>query len=191
MDNNDELLNSQNEQEVGDTSSESDTYSEENEEEQEELEKLRQQNKELFARAKRAEGFEMVNGKWVKKKPKVEEKKEDVQKDDFSFSPKDYLALTEHKVSSELFDEVVRLSKLMGMSIADTLKDKTAKGIIDGKAQELASAEATASKPSSKRSGGENQADVLIKKAEKGEDMSNSEMGTAAKALVDSWKTKH
>lgn len=82
---------------------------------------------------------------------KKEEK--EAPKDDNSLSPKDYLALTENRIGSDDFDEVVRLSKIMDKSIAETLKDKTAQLIIKNRIEERATAEATATKSTRQKSG--------------------------------------
>lgn len=83
---------------------------------------------------------------------KVEVGKE-TPKNDGSLTPKDYLALTEHKIGSDDFDEVVRLSKLMEKSIAETLKDKTAQLIIKNRMEERATAEAMSVKTTRQKSG--------------------------------------
>lgn len=59
------------------------------------------------------------------------------------FSPKDYLALTEAKVSSEDFDEVVRVSKILAKPLNETLKDKTMQSILKERADERRTAEST------------------------------------------------
>lgn len=73
-------------------------------------------------------------------------------KNETNLSPKDYLALTENKVSSEDFDEVVRLSTVLGKSIADTLKDKTAGAILQTRQEERKSAEVANTAPSRRSS---------------------------------------
>lgn len=138
-----ELDNSQNVQEtdsVEELDSAPDTQSDQDEPSNDEVATLKQQNKELFARAKRAEGFSLVNGQWVKKaQPKVKPVVEEVE---VALSPKDYLSLTENKISSDDFDEVMRLSKILGKSVSETLKDKTAKVILSQRNEERASAQA-------------------------------------------------
>lgn len=60
-----------------------------------------------------------------------------------ALSPKDYLALTEAKVSAQDFDEVVRISKILGKPIADALSDKTMRVILAERAEERKTADAT------------------------------------------------
>lgn len=59
------------------------------------------------------------------------------------FLPKDYLALTEFKVSSEDFDEVVRVAKILDKPISEALKDKTMKSILADRVEERRTANAT------------------------------------------------
>lgn len=142
MENETELLDSQNEETTEEVVSESDTQSEQDEPSNDEVAILKQQNRELFARAKRAEGFTLQNGEWVKTKPKPKPIVHEQEEAPAALSPKDYLALTENKVSSDDFDEVMRLSKILGKSVSETLKDKTAKVIIGQRLEERASAQA-------------------------------------------------
>lgn len=57
-------------------------------------------------------------------------------------SPKDYLALQESKVTSEDFDEVLRVSKILGKPITEALKDSTMKSILETRNEERRSAAA-------------------------------------------------
>lgn len=59
-----------------------------------------------------------------------------------SLSPKDYLALQESKVTSEDFDEVVRVAKILGKPINEALKDSTMKTILDTRNEERRTAAA-------------------------------------------------
>lgn len=93
-------------------------------------------------------------------KPQVIEKKED------TMSPKDYLALNEAKVSSQDFDEVVRVSKILGKPIHEALADTTLKTILGVRISERASAAATQTK--SPRGTEQANGDALIDEASKG-----------------------
>ena len=99
------------------------------------------------------------------KKP-VEQKKEEVAPSD-AMSAKDFLALSENKVSSEDFDEVVRVSKVLGKSIAETLKDKTMKIILTNRQEERQSAQATAT-TSTRRTSRTDSDSELLRNAERG-----------------------
>ena len=107
-------------------------------------ERLEGINKQLYARAKKAEGFELVEGNWVKKsKPAAPATAAPAPSQEPTFTPKDTLALIEAKVSSEDFDEVVRVSKILGKPIAEALKDKTLKSILTERVEERRTANAT------------------------------------------------
>jgi len=97
------------------------------------------------------------------KTPPVEKKEVET-----TLSPKDYLAMTEAKVKSEDFDEIVRLSKILGKPIADTLKDKTARAILDGREEERQTAAATNTRGGNAGQVRKTSADIVAK-AKKGE----------------------
>lgn len=128
------------EQETLDTASGEDTLDPQasedvvNEQENEAIRKANELANNYKIRAEKAE--RMLKQKSVEAKSADKVSKEG----DIALSPKDYLALTEHKVSSEDFDEVVRLSKVLGKSIAETMKDKVAKTILEQRAEERATA---------------------------------------------------
>lgn len=63
-----------------------------------------------------------------------------------AFSPKDVLALTEHGVKSDDFDEVVRVAKVLNKPIADALKDPILKSILNDRAEERKTSNATATR---------------------------------------------
>jgi hypothetical protein len=57
-----------------------------------EMEELREQNRQLFARAKKAEGFSLKDGEWVKEeKEKPKSTKKSDEKSDFDYGQKAYL----------------------------------------------------------------------------------------------------
>lgn|SRR3972149_2377938 len=86
MENENENLDSENEetdkQELETTEEEIDTS---------EVIALKEKNRQLFARAKKAEGFELKDGKWVKPEPKPEAKTPEKSNEDFGLLEKTYL----------------------------------------------------------------------------------------------------
>lgn len=82
---------------------------------------LESKNKQLFERTKK-----------VKEAPSSD-----------GISARDYLAMNEAGVTSADYDEVVRVSKILGVSIADALKDSTMKTILATRAEERKTAAAT------------------------------------------------
>jgi len=101
----------------------------------------------VYEKRLRDAGFDPETGE----KLKSNDAPKDEKKDEVIFTPKDYLALTENKVGSEDFDEVMRISKLLGKPVAETLKDKTAQLILQAHREERATAEATATGTSRQR----------------------------------------
>lgn len=96
------------------------------------LEKKAEQNKQLFARAKKAEGFELKDGKWVKKPapPKPEPPKPATSTS--GFSKEDAEKLLDEKMnerdlrsldlSDELKEEVRTVAKVKGISYLEASK---------------------------------------------------------------------
>lgn len=104
-------------------------------------------------------------------------------------STKDIIALTSAKISSDDYEEVIRLSKVLGKSIADTLQDKTAKTILAGRAEERATAEATNTGNSRQRNNQSN-GDALLEKINSGEEVDDADISKAAKAAVAGLKAQ-
>ena len=151
QDTNTENLDSQNEEiteEVAETTEETT--------EEVDVEALKEQNKKLFERAKRAEGFiQDKDGNWVKKsKPEVKEAPVNESKlTEVSLTPKDYLALTENGVKAEEYERVLELSTLLKKPVFETLKDSTAQQILKSEGEERATAKATATSVTARKSG--------------------------------------
>ena len=101
---------------------------------------------------------------------KATKKEEEAPKtfDGMQLSPKDYLALTEQKVTSDDFDEVVRVSKILGKNVAETLQDSTMKIILKTRNEERMTALATQTSKGT-RSSVSTQPDAVLKKALDGE----------------------
>ena len=83
-------------------------------------------------------------------------------------SQKDLLAVMEAKVPAEDLDEVVDYSKLKGISVTEALKAPMIKSILETKAEERQTADATNVK-GSKRKTAQVSTDTLLENAEKGE----------------------
>ena len=65
---------------------------------------------------------------------------------EMKLSPKDYLSLTEAKISSEDFDEVKDWATYRKVSISEALKDKTLQTVLREKSEQRATDAATATK---------------------------------------------
>lgn len=83
--------------------------------------RLEEQNKQLFVRAKKAEGFTLVDGKWVKQSkpaPAVPTPTPSTS----TVSPEE-LRLIAKGLSDELIDQAKAISAGKGIPLADALKD--------------------------------------------------------------------
>lgn len=115
--------------------------------------RLEEVNKKLFARAKKAEGFEEVDGKWVKK-PKTIETKSTPKSKEADLSTTDLYAIIKAEVPEEDLDEVKRAAKVLGVTVAEALKDPVTKGILERRQSLRKTAEATntnTARPSNKK----------------------------------------
>ena len=101
-------------------------------EDTEDLDTLKEKNRKLFERAKKAE----AEAKELKKAPKSIPQTQE-QKD---MSSKDLYSLMEHKVPSKHIDEVVKASKILGKSIQETLED----GFVQARLKTLSEEDQTA-----------------------------------------------
>ena len=133
--------------------------------------RLKEQNKKLFERAKKAEGFvKDRNGNWVKKteeKPKSQPKapatapKEEI-------TAKDAIVLMKAGVDSEEdIDEVVRYAKFENISVVKALESKILKTILSNRKEERETAEATHT-GGGKRGVTKASDDTLVQNADKG-----------------------
>lgn len=96
----------------------------------------------LKKKAELADNYKVRAEKAEKKaKERSEEKTTEV-----SMSPKDYLALTENKITSEDFDVVTDWAKFRNVPISEAIKDKTLKTILNERSEERKTAEITNTK---------------------------------------------
>lgn len=111
--------------------SENEELEEELEEEQdsdddsEDLLRLKEKNRQLFARAKKAEGFIQKDGEWVKKptveKPKTESKTQDVSEVVRKQLEEDRLEQLDYP--DDLKPEIKKLAELQGVSVRKAAQD--------------------------------------------------------------------
>ena len=135
------------------------------------VETLKEQNKKLFARAKKAEGFEFKDGKWVK--PVVEKKPEPKIEPSQELSAKDALLLAKANVDLEDVDEVVDFAKYRKITIAEALQNNTLRAILTDSQEKRKTALATQTSGTRKTTAPTIEA--LTEKAQKGE-LSESEI---------------
>lgn len=132
---------------------------------------LKEQNKKLFARAKKAEGFEFKDGKWVK--PVVDKKPETKVEPSQELSAKDALLLAKANVDLEDVDEVIDFAKYRKITIAEALQNNTLKAILTDSQEKRKTALATQTSGTRKTTAPTIEA--LTEKAKKGE-LSESEI---------------
>ena len=125
-------------------------------------------NAQLYARTKKSEGFELVDGKWVKPTTVVEKKKEDTATSEKSLNQKDLIALINAKIPEEDMDEVLQYAEFRKISVKDALESPVIKNILATKEEMRKTAEG-ASTGAGKRSNSKVSDESLVTKADKGE----------------------
>jgi hypothetical protein len=102
--------------------------------------KVTETNKQLYARTKKAEGFELKDGKWVKTEKPTEQKPEESKSND-DIPQKDFLILSRSSTHEDDFERVIKFAKDEGISVSDALKNDELKAIIDIRTEKRTSAE--------------------------------------------------
>lgn len=111
------------------------------EEKVEHYDKLKSLNKQLYVRVKKAEGFELKDGKWVKNQPEV--KKEEQIKSNNNLSHFDLIAIMKADIPEEDVEVVLKYAEFNKTSVRDALNDSILKSILSTKAEERRTASAT------------------------------------------------
>lgn len=126
-------------------------------------------NAQLYARTKKAEGFELVEGKWVK--PKADEpkkKSDDTKTSDSNLTAEDVYVLIQAGVPKEDITEVQEYAALKKIPISEALNAPIVKTILADKAEARKVANGT-NTGAAKRGNGKLSDDTLIQNAAKGE----------------------
>lgn len=104
-------------------------------------------NKQLYARTKKAEGYILVDGKYVKPtKPATQEEKpnETTQKPaEDRLSQADLITLVKADIAEEDIPDVLEYAKLKGISVGDALKTTVVKTILADKTEQRKISEGT------------------------------------------------
>lgn len=122
--------------------------------------------KQLFERAKKAEGFELKDGKWVKQEPKPEVKPE--TKKEEGLSQTDFYALIKADVHEDDISEITDYAKLKKISIPDALKSNYVKTYLADRREERETANNTAT-GNVRRGPAKPNASQILERARKGE----------------------
>jgi len=109
-----------------------------------------EQNKQLFNRAKKAEGFEEVDGKWVKKpeakkEPEAEPAEQPKQE---RLSDADLIVLAKADIHQDDIPEVLEYAKFKKIPVAEALKSSVMKASLAEKEEQRKVADATSVKTS-------------------------------------------
>lgn len=154
MDNENEDVDSTNNEDEEKELDTEDDEAPEGETAEERADRVEAANKQLFARAKKAEGFELIDGKWVKKAKPVVQAKPAVKAKEADLSTTDVYALMKADVPEEDIDEVKRVAKALGSTVADAIKDPVTKAILERRKALRTTADATntrAARPGTKK----------------------------------------
>lgn len=129
--------------------------------------KIESRNKQLYARIKKAEGFENKDGKWVKKP--VEQPVEDNKTVDTSkLSQSDIITLARADLDDNDMSEVVEYATFKKISISEALKAPVIKNMIAESAEKRKVAEGT-NTGGGRRGNGKLTDEALLSNSKKGE----------------------
>lgn len=140
------------------------------------VDKLKEQNKRLFERAKKAEA-EAKELKLKTKAPAQAQAQQPAVKDD-TLSPRDLYALMDAKIPQADIDEVVRAAKLLGKSVPEALNDGLVKARLKDLAEQRDTANAT-NTSGSKRTTAKLTDEGLVEKAMRGGDVDPEALAVA------------
>ena len=140
----------------------------------EEINKELHSLKEASEKTKKAE--ELANNYKIRAEKAEAKAKGEVKVEEQSLTTKDALALVNAKVSNEDYDEVIRVAKVLGKNIGETLKDKTMLTILNERVEERRTAEATLI-GKQKRGSSKNTGEDILDKAEKTGEVPEDEEG--------------
>ena len=130
--------------------------------------KVDERNKQLYARVKKSEGFELVDGKWVKPQAPIEKKPNDTDPSEKSLSQKDLITLITAKVPEEDMEEVIEYAQFRKITVKDALESPVIKNILSTKAEQRKVAEGTATGAGKTRGSSKLSDEALLSNAEKG-----------------------
>lgn len=168
----------------------SDDSHEDSVDESEEVEKLKEQNKKLFERAKKAEGYvKDENGNWVKKESKsTSNSKPEPKAQKIEITPMDTIALMDAKVTnSDDINEVLDYARFKNISVSEALKSNVVKTTLADLAEKRATANATSTKGGKK---GISKPDGQTILAQVGEGKFPDDPADLAKARLEQRKSK-
>lgn len=128
-------------------------------------EKVDENNKQLYARTKKAEGFELVDGKWIKKQDTTTEKKKDATDSEKSLSQTDIIYVAKADIHEDDLEEVLTYAKNNKVTVKEA--HQYLKPILDVKAEQRKTADGTNTN-GGKRGSSKLSDEALLAEADKG-----------------------
>jgi hypothetical protein len=120
----------------------------------------------LFARTKRAEGFELEGDKWVKPN-KADEGKPRAEASKINLTQTDVFTLIKNDIAEEDIEDVAEYASFRKISIAEALKSSVVKTMLAEKVEQRKVANGTHT-GSSKRQSGNTSNDTILSNSKKG-----------------------
>lgn len=124
-------------------------------------------NKQTFARLKKAEGFELKDGKWIKPEANEGKKPEATASSKDKLTNVDVIAIIKANVPEDDIDDVVEYAQLKQIPISEALKSTIVKTILADKAEQRKTAEGTNTN-GGKRGNAKLSDEALLENASKG-----------------------
>ena len=128
-------------------------------------EKVKENNAQLYARTKKAEGFELVDGKWIKKQEPTIEKKKDATDSEKSLSQTDIIYVAKADIHEDDLEEVLTYAKNNKVTVKEA--HQYLKPILDVKAEQRKTADGTNTN-GGKRGSSKLSDEALLAEADKG-----------------------
>lgn len=105
-------------------------------------------NAQLFARTKKAEGFELIGDKWVKPNSDTKKKDDDASKNSKGgLTSEDVLVIVENKIPKEDIADVAEYAKFKGITIEEAVASPILQTILKDKAEKRTVANGTNTDP--------------------------------------------
>ena len=150
----------------------------------EQLAKKDETNKQLYVRMKKAEGFEIIDGKWVKPQQVIKPTVNPEANEDM-LSQKDMMAFIRAGIDDDDISVVTDYAKLKGITVSEALNSTVIKGILAEKEEERRTAQAT-STGNTRKGSSKPSPTQLLEKAKKGEmPESDEDMAALVKAQFE------
>lgn len=129
--------------------------------------KVKEANAQLFARTKKAEGFELIDGKWVKPNAGGQGGNNDTKNSKDGLKPEDVITIMRNNVHEDDIAEIADYAKHKNISIGEALKLNIVKTILADNAEKRKTAEGS-NTDAGRRGNSKLSDEVLLSNASKG-----------------------